>query len=87
MIPLRPSIRRPSPTIHVPSGRGREGHGAATRWASVQRQQLGAMVAPRTDEHLSMAFGYRDVSVMTTEYGGSVNAHGGASKAKTGRVV
>jgi hypothetical protein len=45
------------------------------------------MVAPRADEQLSMVFGHREVEVMATEFGGSVNDHDGASKAKTGRVV
>jgi len=76
-----------SHTIHVRPAWEREGHNAATWCAPVQPQQFGAMVAPRTDEQLSMAFGRREVSVVAAECGGSVNDHDGVSKAKTGRVV
>src|SRR5437879_7247166 len=76
-----PSFQMPQRGRRVPQ---RESQDAAAQWwASVQLQQLDAMVAAGTDEQLSMAFGHREVSVTAAEFGGSVNDHDGVSKAKT----
>ncbi len=75
-----PSFQMPQRGRRVPQ---RESQDAAAQWwASVQLQQLDAMVAAGTDEQLSMAFGHREVSVTAAEFGGSVNDHDGVSKAK-----
>jgi hypothetical protein len=54
----------------------REGHDRSNSRASIQAEQLGAMVALATDEQQSFLFRRRDVAVTTAELGGSVNYHG-----------
>jgi hypothetical protein len=59
----------------------RESHDRAWLWASIQVQQLGAMVALLTDEHQSFLFDSRDVAVTEAKLDGYVNYHGALSSA------
>jgi len=60
----------------------RKRHDPAKRCATIERQQLGAMLALVTDEQQALLFGGRDVPVNTAEFGLCVNDHGSSHQGR-----